>query len=401
MKRNLFHIFAYGAHGEGISGGDRIFIELARRLVKAYKVRVYVSDEGERMCRRGKLHSKDLHYQTTKLSNYRKLGFVFFYFRLIVESIITGFSLNLANDGKGVHIYSASEFWMDSLACFILKLRYKKVVWIASWYQTAPSPLRGFSVNGGARHRIAAFPYWFTQLVSKPYVSRFADVIVVNNLGEKSKFPLHDNKDRLFVMYGAVDLRRIKNYKLRIKNKKTKKKYTAVFQGRFHPQKGVVELIDIWKKVVEKKPDAKLAMIGDGPLMRNVKLQIAKRKLGKNIKLFGYVFDGAKKYKIFKQSRVVVHPAYFDSGGMASAEAMAFGLPVVGFDLPAYKDYYASGMVKVPVDDKNAFANMIIKLIKNEKYYNKISKEALRTISTRWSWDKRVEDFKSFILAKQ
>ena len=54
------------------------------------------------------------------------------------------------------------------------------------------------------------------------------------------------------------------------------KKYDAVFIGRFHPQKGVLELIDIWKRVVNKKPQAKLAMIGDGPLMKKVQLKIKK-----------------------------------------------------------------------------------------------------------------------------
>ena len=213
-----------------------------------------------------------------------------------------------------------------------MKVRYPKIKWVATWYQTAPNPFVGYAEGDRAKkYRLSALLYWLSQLPIKPLISVFADFVLVNNEEEKKQFPKLNSKKRIIVVYGAVDLERITNYKLEFKN--LPKVYDAVFQGRFHPQKGAVELIEIWKKVVDKNKNAKLAMIGDGPLMDDIKLQITNYKLEKNIKLFGYVFDGIKKYKIFSQSKIVVHPAFYDSGGMASAEAMAFGLPCIGFNL--------------------------------------------------------------------
>ena len=40
--------------------------------------------------------------------------------------------------------------------------------------------------------------------------------------------------------------------------------------------------------------------------------------LAKNIELLGFK-DGSEKYAVFKQSKIIVHPAIFDSGGMAAA----------------------------------------------------------------------------------
>jgi len=193
-----------------------------------------------------------------------------------------------------------------------------------------------------------------------------------------------------------VDLEKIENWKLKIGN--LPKVYDAVFQGRLHPQKGVLELVEIWKKVVHNKENAKLAIIGDGPLMQNVKLQITNYKLEKNVKLFGYVFDGPEKYKIFSQSKVVVHPAFYDSGGMAAAEAMAFELPCVGFDLKSYISYYPKGMVKVRIGDLNAFSNSILELISNDKFRKKIGFEGLEMIRKNWSWDKRSKEVLNSIL---
>lgn len=174
-----------------------------------------------------------------------------------------------------------------------------------------------------------------------------------------------------------------------MENGKFTKIYDAVFQGRFHPQKGVLELIDIWKKVVDRKPDAKLVMIGDGPLMKSVKLKVKSAKLENNIILKGYLFDGEDKYRIFSQSKIVVHPAFFDSGGMAAAEAMAFGLPCVGFNLESYKYYYPEGMEKVKVGDLAAFADKVMELLQNNNLYNRAAKQAQHLIGCNWSWDLR------------
>jgi glycosyltransferase involved in cell wall biosynthesis len=137
------------------------------------------------------------------------------------------------------------------------------------------------------------------------------------------------------------------------------KQFDAVFIGRFHPQKGVLELIDIWKYVCEQKKDAKLAMIGVGNLEEAVAKKIKDYSLSYNVILFGFK-DGIEKVKIFKDSKVVVHPAIYDSGGMAACEAMACGLPGVSFDLPALKTYYPKGMIKTPCYDLRAFAENIL-----------------------------------------
>ncbi|MBI2085880.1 glycosyltransferase family 4 protein [Candidatus Daviesbacteria bacterium] len=358
---NKIYILALAAHGKGISGGDRIFIEFARRWSKEMSVAIYVSEEGFQMCRRQNLDSS-VKFVVKSVASY---------LARIVEGIKIGLTLKLENSDKTI-IYSASEFWMDSLPCFILKLRYAKIKWVAAWYQTAPSPLKGFS---------GSFVYWLVQFPINPLIDRFANFVLVNNDEEKKQFR------KAVVVLGAVDLPRIKKF-IRA-HPGANKIYDAVFQGRFHPQKGVLEMIDIWKIVVDVKPDAKLIMIGDGPLMKSVKLKVKKEKLENNIILTGYLFDGEEKYKIFAQSRVVVHPAIFDSGGMASAEAMAFGLPCVGFNLKAYRYYYPKGMEKAKEGDLRAFAEKILDLLDNKKMYDRISGEALALIKNNWSWEFR------------
>jgi len=174
-----------------------------------------------------------------------------------------------------------------------------------------------------------------------------------------------------------------------------KKRFDAVFIGRFHPQKGVLELVEIWRFVCEKRKFAQLAIIGIGELETDLRKKISNYGLENNIVLFGFK-DGLEKLKIFKDSKVVVHPAIYDSGGMAACEAMACGLPGVSFDLPALRTYYPKGMLKTPCYDLNMFAQNIMKLLNDEKLYKKTAKDALDW-AKEWDWDKRAEEMLSVV----
>ena len=376
-KNKKIIFIALGATGEGMSGGDRIFIEFARHWSKTHSIEIYTSFSGQRMCKVSNLPNRVIIHP-------HKFGFIE-YLNKIIYGIYLGLTMKIDDN---TIVYSASEFWMDSVPPFILKLRFPHIKWVASWYQTAPNPISGFS-NG--RYRFSALLYWLAQLPIRPLIFWKANFALVNNDLEKKVFP-----DKAIVVLGAVDTDKIRKWKL--ENGDLPKVYEAVFQGRFHPQKGVVELIKIWRLVVDKIPKAKLVMIGDGPLMESVKLEIRSLKLESNIKLLGYVFDGDKKYKLFSQSKIVVHPALFDSGGMASAEAMAFGLPCVGFDLPAYSDYYPTGMLKSKFNDLSDFSKNILLLLKSKELYTKLSKSAQELVFSTMSWNNRAAEILKKIL---
>ena len=383
------------AWGEGISGGDKISIELIRRWSKLYPVTIYLWEEGYRMYLRQKLNPRQIKFNVVKMIPWKHLGFFVNYLARILAGVLLSLKINLDNK-KTTVIYSATEFWMDSLPGFILKLRFPKIKWIATWFQTAPNPFIGFS-EGERKpsYKFHALIYWLVQLPIKPLIKKYADLVLVNNEFERKYFIEMDRKKKVMVFLGAVDLSMIKNF---LKETEVREKvFDGVFQGRFHPQKGVVELIEIWKMVVNKKPNAKLALIGDGPLMEEVKQKINELNLKKHIKLFGYVFDSVKKYKIFQASRVVLHPSFYDSGGMAAAEAMSLGLPAVGFDLVSYKSYYPQGMIKLTVNDLQGFANAVIVLLNNKKLYLKTGTEARKMIKKNWSWDKRAAEILNYI----
>lgn len=398
-----FLFIALSPVGVGLSGGDRIFIELARGLYKkGIPVHMVTWSGGVAMCKRINVTSKEVKFTVINLGIFEKANFLINYLAKIICGISWAFSYDLKKDFRdieSVYLYSASEFWMDSLPGFILKLRYKKIIWITTWFQTAPNPLKGFAEGKReSTYRFRAFLYWFSQLPIKPIFSKYADYICVNNEDERRRFPGLNKRNKIFVFIGAIDLATVKTWLK--KHPRVTKKYEGIYHGRFHAQKGVGELIDIWKKVVNKMPKAQLVMIGDGPLRAEVEEKIKRHKLEKNVTLKGFMFDGDEKYNVFAQSKVVLHPALYDSGGMASAEVMAFGEPCVGFNLKAYESYYPKGMVKVAINNFDAYAKAIITLLNDKKKYAEVKNEAVSLIENNWTWDDRVRDFLKLVVKK-
>lgn len=368
-----------------MSGGEKIVMELFGRRMEDCNVFLFSSNLGLYIWSKYGVNGVN----TIELMKCKDNSNVLDYFRRALFGVLK-LGRKILNQNYQNIVYSASDFWPDSIPAFILKMKNPKIKWIAGFYLFAPKPWQKDSPYKGKRWFIGLF-YWLTQFPIYWIVKRYADMVFVTSEPDVEKFVTKKRaRDKIVVIRGGVDIKPSMEY-LNSGNviPVEKRKYDACFVGRFHDQKGVLELIDIWKIVCDRKSGAKLAMIGAGPLEDEVKEKIAKLGLQDNIELLGFK-DGEEKYEVFKQSKIVVHPATYDSGGMAACEAMAWGLPGVSFDLEALKTYYPKGMLKTPCYNLKKFAENIIELLENKKLYKKISKEAIEC-AREWDWDKRAK----------
>jgi glycosyltransferase involved in cell wall biosynthesis len=377
----------------GLSGGDRILCELIRNWSQRYSITLLGTDECinqlnyYKALKRVKCLSTAPSKKTIK--SFTNTNYFFHALNRTTIGTLTLFKY-WSQIKKFKYIYSASDFYPDTLPAFFIKLFHPKTIWIAGFYLFAPKPWQKNNPYKTSFSRyLTGLLYWFTQLLSYFLVYNFSDIVCVTSTPDIKHFISKKRKtNKIIVVRGGVDLK--ESHKYLQKNTLTleNKKYRAVFMGRLHHQKGVLILIDIWKKVCDQKPNSQLALIGDGQLLADIKKKIKKLGLNKNITLFGFV-DGAKKFKIFKSSSIVVHPATYDRGGMACAEAMAWGLPGVSFDLEALKTYYPKGLIKTKCFDIDQFASNIIKLSSDKKIFSKYSRDAINLMEEQWSWNSR------------
>jgi len=363
---------------EGVSGGDVRFIETARRL-KDYNKVVVTSLSGKRLCERRGLDAK---YLITTREKYVKNVLLTY-----CKRIIRALSMKIEIKPCDIIIYSTSDFLPDVFPAFVYKLRNSKVKWISAVYLIIPSPFKDFSQyfikDKFTFPTINIALYFFSQKVGLFLMKHFSDAILVLNKWDKRYLVREQGVDerKVFAVNMGVDNKEIKGVKTE------KKDYAGVFIGRFHPQKGIFDLIKIWKLVCIKKPGVRLALIGSGPKDFTYELisEIKKEDLSKNIDLLGFK-DGRDKIRILKSSKAFLFPSTYESWGAVAGEAMASGLPVVAYDLPIFKDIFPKGMIRVPIGDIKRFANQVLNLLNDQRFYEKISKEALN-MASQYDWD--------------
>jgi glycosyltransferase involved in cell wall biosynthesis len=377
----------------GLSGGDRIFIELARVWKEKTELYIIGCAEAITICKRENLSGVTFLKACERLGaeNVFSLSAIF---RNFFKKIINGCIFVIKNR-KFIktcsHIYSVSDFYPDSIPAFIIKLLNPKVKWIAGFYLFAPRPWARDNPYRG-RDIFRGILYWLSQKPIYRIINKYADVVFVTSEPDRVRFITSKRgSSRVLAIRGGVDISKATRY---LEGGEVipvaERKYDACFQGRFHVQKGVLALVDIWKIVVESRPQARLAMIGNGPLEAAVMDKIEQYGLQKNVYLFGFL-DGEAKFDIFKQSKIVLHPATFDSGGMSAAEAMAWALPGVSFDLDCLRTYYPRGMVKIPGFDYGKFAHQILHLLSDKEYYEHVAQAARELIVNEWDWHKQAE----------
>jgi len=262
-------------------------------------------------------------------------------------------------------IYSSSDFLADSLPAFFMKMQNKKAKWVSGMH------LIGKNATHYASQQIT------NQLLKK------ADLVMVSNeLDKQSIVKKGFKQGKILVTYGAVD----KPEKIR----KSRQEFDACFIGRLHPQKGLQDLVRIWKNVCLKKPNAKLALIGEKVMLDALKQEIENSGIQKNIEFLG-TLNGERKFSALKSSKVLLFPSHYESFGIVALEAMSVATPVIAYDLEIFEKIYPKGMVKAKRWNEKEFANQALKLIENKSLRKKISKEALEN-SKRFGWEKTAKE---------
>ncbi len=348
--------------GIGLSGGDRIFLELARYWQPKTDLIIIGSAETKRLIKRYRLPPITFH-QTDTISRRQLLTHQLHRTLKAIKFVLKHHHLFRETQ----YIYTASDFIPDLIFGPLAKIINPNIHWIAGYYLIVPPPWQN-----NTYHPL----YYFSQLITRSLTNLMANTVYLTSTPDQKFF---SPKKSIIVQGGVTP---VKN------TTKLKSKYQAVFIGRLHPQKGILELVDIWRLVVNQIPLAKLAVIGNGPLLHQIKRKIKKLKLLSNISLLGFL-DGPPKNKIIRQAQIVLHPATYDSGGMAAAEAMLFGLPGISFDLPALLTYYPQGMIKTPCFCYQKFADNIINLLTNPVLYQTTSTKAKNLIHKDWLWPQR------------
>lgn len=155
---------------------------------------------------------------------------------------------------------------------------------------------------------------------------------------------------------------------------------TILFAGTVTPRKGCQDLISAIALLVDKHPNIRLVVAGNGDIGMMKKLAT---NLGviNHVEFLGWV-TGSEKDRAFREADIFCLPSYAEGFPMAVLDAIAYGIPIVTTPVGGIPDYLINNENAVLVNpgDVKQISEAILALVTDPDFYRKLS-EASRKMS--------------------
>ncbi|MEO7673048.1 MAG: glycosyltransferase family 4 protein [Pyrinomonadaceae bacterium] len=225
----------------------------------------------------------------------------------------------------------------------------------------------------------------FATAAAAKMLLRISDLIVVLSEVEKESLLKYLPNVQIRVLPNAIPIDAIPEFE-RLQNGRT-----IIFLGRLHESKGLREIVQICKRLLEQGADFRFTCYGTGPEQEKFTSDMT-AVLGDKFH-FGGVVTGAEKWRALRNADIFLLPSRYEGLPIALLEAMAAGcVPVIS----------ATGSVSTVVDDGvNGFliepdaisdiAEKVSHLLTDHGDLKRMSENARATVRTRFSLKDYVE----------
>jgi len=360
----------------GIAGGEVRLSEIIRGFIKDnWEVHFLTNGGGELFCKNFKLTEVINHsFNITGGSN--RLWFTIFTIKIFFQ-----IPKNLKNfDG---YIYTANELLFDIIPALRLKI-FNKNKWIAIVHWMPP--LKFWQRKKSKL--LTSLLFMMGERLSVFFIKYYSDlVLAVSEPTKKQLLNFGIKENKVSSVRCGVNLKEIFNIILEV----GEKNYDAVFMKRIQAVKGVFDLIDIWKLVINKRPNSKLAIIGGGIDNKKIIEIIKKNKLERNIIFLGPIFDFKKKFITIAQSKMFILPSYEENWAIVMGEAMACKIPVLAYNLSELIEVWRDSFEQIPLGNKEYFADKIIEYLDNRDLRNKQAEIGYNYVQ-KFEWSNIAQD---------
>ncbi|MBI4683271.1 MAG: glycosyltransferase, partial [Nitrospirae bacterium] len=248
--------------------------------------------------------------------------------------------------------------------------------------------------RGSLRHWCLQSGSRFKRTWLKLFIGPFADRIYWHATSQQEADEIRAiyKDSRIFCIPNGVDIKEFKDFSLltskeymkRFVNNDMECKGIIVSMARLHKVKGFDVLIDAFKIIIDRFPEAVLLIAGQDSGERDTLLkQIKRLHLEDKVFLIGQI-NGRDKTDFLANADVFVLPSHNENFGIACAEALAAGTPAVASRNTPWSDIEQlnCGLWVDNTPDELSKAIMII----IESDYRKMGKMGREYIFDKFNW---------------
>ncbi len=195
-------------------------------------------------------------------------------------------------------------------------------------------------------------------------------------------------KDRIVVVYPGIGLR----YQPGPPKESLQRalslqdKIVCMYLGVLVPRKNLRFLIDAFALALKRERKLILVIAGTGSQERELRAYTATRGLQGAVTFTGYVPE-AEKVDYYNLADVFVFPSLMEGFGMAVAEAMACGVPVVSSNAASLPEVVGQAGLLASPTCAEEFAAQIVRLAQDHSLRQQFGEAGRLHVRSRFSWD--------------
>jgi glycosyltransferase involved in cell wall biosynthesis len=170
----------------------------------------------------------------------------------------------------------------------------------------------------------------------------------------------------------------------------------VVFIGRLVFNKNLETVISSFVEVIKNIEDAKLIVIGFGPMLEEWKQLAASLGLAQNIQFTEYI-DQERKIYILSKSSALVLPSVAEGMPVVALEAFALFKPVLLSDIEPHHDIVTDGTdgFIIPAHDVSKWSEKIIHVLSNKKASMDLGRNARSKAESKFNMNKTLREIES------
>ena len=372
-----------------IGGGELVFFNLAKGMLKLGH-RVHIICHKKR-----RINSGDTEAPNSDIEEIERMGAIIHYVKPEEEndgktsssrSIFGAFkfhigytinALRVANtlyrQGE-IDIIHANMYTPVIPASFFGKIRRIPVVMtlhnptIDSWKQWS-------SQEGVPRSTSFLGPLYEKLILRSP-----VNVVHVESRKVKDQLRLINPNAKAVLVYNGIEI----EDELDLQSKLRYDKF-VLYIGRLVAGKNLQTVILAFKKVAQIMPDAKLIVVGDGPLRQEWQELVDSNNLHNNVIFLGHISNRKNKYELLAKASAVVFPSISEGFAMVPIEAFQMSKPLLISNIRPSDEIVDDNVdgYLLPPHDPDIWAEKILFLLNNPEICKDMgSKGRLKVVET-------------------
>lgn len=240
--------------------------------------------------------------------------------------------------------------------------------------------LRGGDVPGTQPEQLKLY-----HLICKPLIKniwREAKYVVANSKGLKDLATRTMSEKEILTIPNGVDLTTYKPGG----EKRASESVKLLYAGRVSMEKRLDLLIETLAEL--KHLNWKLQIVGEGPLLKNLKRQVIRNELVERIEFSSWK-RREELVKIYQQADVFVFPSTSEGMPNVVLEAMACGLPVITSRIPGCEELVEDGVNGFLIEplNKDQLKAALIKLISSPEQRGQLGEQSISKAKA-YSWER-------------